>query len=66
MDCNTAITILSEIGTNMSQFSSSKRLCCWVGLAPGNNQSAGKRSPFASLEPEFTSNPLLCKRRMPP
>lgn len=38
-----AISILSEIGTDMSQFSSSKRLCCWAGLAPGNNQSAGKK-----------------------
>jgi transposase len=43
VDRNTAITILSEIGTDMSQFSSSKRLCCWAGLAPGNNQSAGKK-----------------------
>jgi len=43
VDRNTAITILSEIGTDMSQFSSSKRLCCWAGLTPGNNQSAGKK-----------------------
>ena len=26
----------------MSQFSSSKRLCRWAGLTPGNNESAGK------------------------
>ena len=38
-----AITVLSEIGTDMSQFGSSKRLCCWAGLTPGNNQSAGKK-----------------------
>jgi hypothetical protein len=38
-----AITILSEIGTDMSQFASSKRLCCWAGLTPGNNESAGKK-----------------------
>jgi transposase len=43
VDRNIAITILSEIGTDMSQFSSSKRLCCWGGLTPGNNQSAGKK-----------------------
>lgn len=43
VDRNTAITIISEIGTDMSQFSSSKRLCCWAGLTPGNNQSAGKK-----------------------
>jgi transposase len=38
-----AITILSEIGTDMSQFDSSKRLCRWAGLTPGNNESAGKK-----------------------
>lgn len=43
MDRPSAITILSEIGTDMSQFSSSKRLCAWAGLTPGNNQSAGKK-----------------------
>lgn len=40
---NTAITVISEIGTDMSQFSSSKRLCCWAGLTPGSNESAGKK-----------------------
>ncbi len=40
---NSAITIISEIGTDMSQFSNSKRLCCWAGLTPGNNESAGKK-----------------------
>lgn len=40
---NSAITIISEIGNDMSQFDSSKRLCCWAGLTPGNNESAGKK-----------------------
>ena len=40
---DSAITIISEIGTDMSQFSSSRRLCCWAGLTPGSNESAGKR-----------------------
>lgn len=38
-----AITIISEIGTDMSQFASSKRLCCWAGVTPSNNESAGKK-----------------------
>jgi len=38
-----AITIISEISTDMSQFTNSKRLCCWAGLTPGNNESAGKK-----------------------
>ena len=40
---DSAVTILSEIGTDMTQFSSSKRLCCWAGLTPGSNESAGKK-----------------------
>ena len=40
---DSAITIISEIGTDMSQFSGSKRLCCWAGLTPGSNESAGKK-----------------------
>ncbi len=40
---SSAITVISEIGTNMAQFGSSKRLCCWAGLTPGNNESAGKK-----------------------
>jgi predicted DNA-binding ribbon-helix-helix protein len=43
VDSTSAITIISEIGTDMSQFASSKRLCCWAGLTPGNNESAGKK-----------------------
>ena len=43
IDRNSAITIISELGTDMKQFSSSKRLCCWAGLTPGNNESAGKK-----------------------
>ena len=40
---DSATTIISEIGTDMSQFSSSKCLCCWAGLTLGSNESAGKK-----------------------
>jgi len=43
VDRSSAITIASETGTDMTQFGSSKRLCCWAGLTPGNNESAGKK-----------------------
>ena len=43
VDRDSALTIISEIGIDMSQFCSSKRLCCWAGLTPGNNESAGKK-----------------------
>ena len=40
---DSAITIISEIGSDMTHFSSSKRLCCWAGLTPGSNESGGKK-----------------------
>ena len=42
-DRKSATTIISEIGTDMSQFSSHYRLASWAGLAPGCNESAGKK-----------------------
>lgn len=38
-----ARAIIGEIGTDMSRFGSAKRLCAWAGVAPGNNESGGKR-----------------------
>ena len=43
VDRNSAITILSEIGNDMTPFSSHYRLVSWAGLAPGCNESAGKK-----------------------
>lgn len=40
---DSAVTIISEIGIDMSQFCNSKRLCCWAGLTPGSNESGGKK-----------------------
>ena len=40
---NSAITVISEIGNDVSVFGSSKRLCSWAGLTPGSNESAGKK-----------------------
>lgn len=39
----TAQVILSEVGTDLSRFPSAGHLCAWAGVAPGNNESAGKR-----------------------
>lgn len=38
-----AISIISVIGTDMTQFKSADHLCSWAGVCPGNNESAGKK-----------------------
>lgn len=38
-----ASVIISEIGIDMARFPTAKHLAAWAGLAPGNNESAGKR-----------------------
>jgi transposase len=38
-----AATIVAEIGVDMSRFPSDRHLTAWAGVAPGNNESGGKR-----------------------
>ena len=39
----TAQAIVAEIGADMSRFPTADHLASWAGVAPGNNESAGKR-----------------------
>jgi transposase len=39
----TAINILAETGNDMEVFLDHKHLASWAGIAPGNNESAGKK-----------------------
>lgn len=43
IDTRRAEDILGEIGTSMGQFPTADMLAAWTGLAPGNNESGGKR-----------------------
>ena len=38
-----AILIVAEIGVDMSRFPSDRHLTAWAGIAPGNNETGGKR-----------------------
>lgn len=40
---STVQTIISEVGTDLSAFPSEKHCCSWLGLAPHNDISGGKR-----------------------
>ena len=38
-----AVSVIGEIGADMSVFETSRHLCSWAGLAPQNDNSAGKK-----------------------
>jgi transposase len=38
-----ALIIVAEIGVDMSRFPSDRHLTSWAGMAPGNNESGGKK-----------------------
>lgn len=54
-----AIVIISEIGVDMSQFESDKQLVSWAGLAPCNNESAGKKKSVRISKAGQYLKPLL-------
>ena len=54
-----AISIISEIGVDMSVFPTSKHLCSWAGLTPQNNESAGKKKTTRISRAGAYIKPLL-------
>lgn len=43
VDQESAVGIISEIGTDMSAFENEQKMASWAGVCPGNNESAGKK-----------------------
>lgn len=43
-----ATAIIAEIGIDMSKFKTAEHFCSWAGLAPGDNESAGKKKVLES------------------
>ena len=56
-----AISILSEIGVDMSVFPTAKHLCSWAGLVPQNDQSAGKKKTTRISRAGAYIKPLLVR-----
>ena len=56
-----AAMLIVEIGTDMAAFGSPDRLASWVGICPGNNESAGKRKSGRLRKGNTYVRRLLCK-----
>jgi transposase len=56
-----AAMLLVEIGADMSVFGSAERLASWVGICPGNNESAGKRKSGRIRKGNAWVRRLLCE-----
>lgn len=54
-----AVIIISEVGVDMTQFESDKQLVSWAGLAPANNESAGKKKSVRISKAGQYLKPLL-------
>jgi len=50
-----AITVIAEIGVDVSMFPTAAHLAAWAGVCPGNHQSAGKDKPTGARK----GNPYL-------
>jgi transposase len=56
-----AAMLLVEISTNMDSFGSAEKLASWVGICPGNNESAGKRKSGKTRKGNAWVRRLLCE-----
>ncbi len=56
-----AAMLLVEIGADMDAFGSADHLASWVGICPGNNESAGKRKSGRVRKGNAYVRRLLCE-----
>lgn len=56
-----AAMLLVEISADMGSFGSAEKLASWVGICPGNNESAGKRKSGKTRKGNAWVRRLLCE-----
>ena len=55
IDWVTAATVIAEVGIDLSCFPTVNHFAAWRGVCPGNNESAGKKTPIGARK----GNPYL-------
>jgi len=61
IDLMGAAMLLVEISAEMDSFGSAEKLASWVGICPGNNESAGKRKSGKTRKGNAWVRRLLCE-----
>ena len=61
IDLMGAAMLLVEISADMDSFGSAEKLASWVGICPGNNESAGKRKSGKTRKGNAWVRRLLCE-----
>ncbi len=61
IDVMGAAMLLVEISADMHSFGSAEKLASWVGICPGNNESAGKRKSGKTRKGNAWVRRLLCE-----
>lgn len=61
IDQTAAFAILAEIGQDMLAFPTAQHICSWAGLAPGSNQSAGKKKKQGVRHGNSYLKTMLCE-----
>lgn len=61
IDQVSAALILAEIGIDMDQFGSLRKISSWAGVCPGNNESAGKRKSGKTTKGNQWLRQVLCE-----
>lgn len=56
-----AAMLLVEIGSDMNAFGTADRLASWVGICPGNNESAGKHKSGRARKGNLYVRRILCE-----
>ena len=62
VDAHAASIIMSEVGGGgLEAFDSAEGLCAWAGVAPGQNESAGKKKPAKTRKGNKALRRVVCE-----